>query len=181
MARFVVLLRGVNLVKRNRVSMPQLRADLEAAGFRDVKTHLQSGNVVLSSQLEAEAVAGKVKAAVRERFGIDIEVIARSSAEMGAVVLRNPLAGVATNPRRHLVTFLAETPRQSLAADLAKLATEEKFAIEGREIYSWHPEGIGRAPLWERLGSKSIGVAATSRNWATVTALAAMANGTPAR
>jgi uncharacterized protein (DUF1697 family) len=174
MARHVVLLRGINLVKRNRIAMPELRLALEAAGFRHVRTHLQSGNVVLSSHASPERVAREVKALIHKRFGFEITVLVRSGAEMAEVVRRNPLRKVATNPRRYLVTFLSGKLPKGFADDLKRIATREPFAIVGREVYSWHPDGIGRTPLWERLASRSLGVAATSRNWTTVTALAAM-------
>lgn len=181
MSRVVVLLRGVNLVKRNRISMPDLRTALGGAGFADVATYVQSGNIVLTSRSSAEGVASKVKKVIADQFGLDIVVIGRSRAEMAAVNRSNPLAGVATNPRRYLVTFLSREVPPGFADDLASVAKQEPFAIIGREVYSWHPDGIGRTPLWERLASRSLGIEATSRNWTTVTALLAMAEGRSAR
>ena len=181
MARHIVLLRGINLVKRNRISMPELRGALDEAGFGDVRTYVQSGNVVLSSQATPERVARDVAVLIKKRFGLDITVLVRSRAELDAIVKRNPLRKVATNPRRYLVTFLsAKLPRGSLD-DLTGVAKQEPFAVIGREVYSWHPDGIGRTPLWERLGSRSLGIAATSRNWATVTQLLAMADESTSR
>lgn len=175
MSRHIVLLRGVNLVKRNRVSMPELRSVLEAAGYRDVATYVQSGNVVVSGGAAPDDLAARVRAIIHESFGLDIAVLVRTHAQMGAVVRRNPLARVAANPRRHLVTFLARPLSPRARAELSELATPERFEIAGREIYSWHPDGIARTPLWERLASRSLGVEATSRNWTTVTTLLAMA------
>jgi uncharacterized protein (DUF1697 family) len=177
--RHIVLLRGVNLVKRNRLAMPALRAALEQHGFRDVRTYVQSGNVVLASRARPASVARDVRTLIHEHFGLDITVLARSREELAAVVRRNPLREVATSPRRYLVTFLSGELPSRLAGDLAKVATQEPFAIVGREVYSWHPDGIGRTPLWERLASRSLGVDATSRNWTTVTTLLAMASDTP--
>jgi uncharacterized protein (DUF1697 family) len=75
----------------------------------------------------------------------------------------------------------AELPRD-LAEKLRKVAgPQEEFAIIGREVYSWHPDGVGRSPLWERIAGKALGIAATSRNWTTVTTLLAMAEASPAR
>jgi uncharacterized protein (DUF1697 family) len=116
-----------------------------------------------------------VGAVIRQSFGLEITVIVRSASELAAVVQRNPLAGIATTPNRYLVTFLSADLPPRVADQLRAIAQQEPFAIAGREVYSWHPDGIGRTPLWERLASKSLGVAATSRNWATVTALLAMA------
>jgi uncharacterized protein (DUF1697 family) len=181
MPRHVVLLRGVNLVKRNRIAMPALREALTAAGFRDVATYLQSGNVVLSSPRSRERVGEQVADVIRRRFGFDITVLVRSPVELADVLRRNPLAAVAMNPRRYLVTFLSDELPPGLADDLASVATQEAFAVVGREVFSWHPEGIGRTPLWERLAGRRLGVAATSRNWATVTTLAAMADESTSR
>ena len=181
MARHVVLLRGINLVKRNRIAMPDLRTALESEGFSDVRTYVQSGNVVLLSRASPERVAIHVNAVIKNRFGLDITVLVRSHDELATVVRRNPLASVAVNPKRYLVTFLSAELPSGFGDDLQAVAKQEPFAIIGREIYSWHPEGIGRTPLWERLASRSLGIAATSRNWTTVTTLLAMAEGTTAR
>jgi uncharacterized protein (DUF1697 family) len=175
MPRHVVLLRGINLVKRNRIAMPQLRAVLESAGYRDVVSYVQSGNVVLSSRASQQRVAVDVKALIETHFGLDITILVRSREEVAAVVQRNPLAAIATNTSHYLVTVLSQEMPAGFADDLAGISKKEPFAVIGREIYSWHPDGIGRTPLWDRLASKSLGVAATSRNWTTVKTLLAMA------
>ena len=181
MTRHVVLLRGINLVRRNRIAMPELRAAVSAAGFSEVATYVQSGNIVLSSRDLPDRVAAKVRRVIGDRFGLDIVVLARSSDEVAEVVRRNPLAAIVTNPRRYLVTFLSHEVPPRFADDLASVANQEPFAIIGREVYSWHPDGIGRTPLWERLASRSLGIDATSRNWTTVTTLLAMAELSSAR
>src|SRR5438876_7254697 len=112
MPRHVVLLRGINLVRHNRIAMPELRDALRVDGFRDVKTYVQSGNVVLSSRASPDRVANRVNVVIKKRLGIDIVVIVRSRADLAEVVRRNPLAKIATNPSRYLVTFLSdELPR----------------------------------------------------------------------
>jgi uncharacterized protein (DUF1697 family) len=177
MPRHVVLLRGVNLVRTNRVPMPALRQALEDDGFEEVKTYVQSGNVVLSSQEPSERVEQRVRGLLKKAFGLDIAVVVRSHRELKLVVKRNPLAKVATNPKRYLVTFLSTRPPGEVMEKLKKVAgPEERFVVVGKEIYAWFPEGVGRSPLWERLGAKSLGVTATSRNWDTVTTLLAMSD-----
>lgn len=161
--------------------MAELRALMSGAGFGEVATYLQSGNIVLSSRASPDRVAAKVKQVIAARLGLDLVVLARSGAEISEVVRRNPLVGIATNPRRYLVTFLARELPPRFADDLASVANQEPFAIIGREVYSWHPDGVGRTPLWERLASRSLGIDATSRNWTTVTALLAMAERSSAR
>jgi len=175
-ARYVALLRGINLGSRNRVSMPDLRAALEEAGFKDVQTHLQSGNVVLESRAKSETVGRKVSAVIEERFGLEIPVVVRSRAELAAVVRRNPLAKVAKDPKRYQVTFLSAKLSRKVAREVEEAAArEERVAISGREVYAWHPRTIARSKLWAKLAGKRLGVTATSRNWATVEALLKLA------
>src|SRR5438105_14918194 len=97
----VLLLRGVNLGPRNRISMPELRAALERAGFEQVRTYLQSGNVVLRGAASPEQVAAACREQIAESLGLELQVIARSQKQLAQVVRRNPLADVADDPKRY--------------------------------------------------------------------------------
>jgi uncharacterized protein (DUF1697 family) len=96
----VLLLRGVNLGPRNRVPMVELRAALVEAGFGDVKTYLQSGNVVVSSKEGPEQTARRIERLIQDRFGLEIAVVGRTGAQLARVVARNPLGEVASDPKR---------------------------------------------------------------------------------
>ncbi len=182
MSRHVVLLRGINLASRNRIAMPELRSLLEKAGFKEVATYVQSGNVLLSSRYRPERVGAEVNALIKRRFGMDVVVLVRSKAEVAEIVRRNPLADVAVDPKRHLVTFMSAAVGDDLVERMrAAAGPDEKFAVIDREVYSWHPEGVGRSPLWERLAGKALGVNGTSRNWTTVTTLLTMADAPTSR
>jgi uncharacterized protein (DUF1697 family) len=171
-ARLVVLLRGVNLAGRNRVSMPRLREALEEAGFDDASTYVQSGNVVLTSRKSAKRVRREVEQLLADRFGLDIQVIVRTRVELAKVVERNPLAKVAKNPKLYQVTFLESAPAADLMRKLeAAAAGKEQVVSEGRELYAWHPDGVGRSKLATLMSGKGLGVTATARNWTTVTTL----------
>jgi uncharacterized protein (DUF1697 family) len=177
LARHVVLLRGINLGSRNRISMPELREALEDAGFKDVRTHLQSGNVVLTSTAKPESVASKCKKVISERFRLDIPVVVRSRAQLAAVVKRNPLEKVATDPKRYQVSFLSAKLSAKAVRELEATAEEsERVVAIGREVYAWHPKTIARSKLWTKLAGKGLGVTATARNWATVEALLDLAD-----
>jgi uncharacterized protein (DUF1697 family) len=114
---------------------------------------------------------------IAEELGLDIRVVARTRDELAEVVARNPLAAVAANPKRYQVSFLdAELPPK-LLQELSALAVDsERFVAIGRELYAWHPEGVARSKLWNKLAGKGLGATATARNWATVTALLGMAD-----
>jgi len=176
MARHVVLLRGINLGSRNRVAMPALREALEAAGFDDVRTHLQSGNVLLTSTARPPKVAGECERVIAERFDLEIPVVVRSRAQLAKVVERNPLGDVASEPKLYQVSFLAEKAPPGMEDRLAAVAAEtERFVVAGREVYAWHPRGVARSKLWALLAGKGLGVTATARNWTTVTKLLELA------
>jgi len=159
--------------------MPELRSLLTDAGFSEVRTYVASGNVVLSSSDSPDAVAGEAERLIAERFGFDVEVIVRTRDELAEVVARNPLAEVAVDPKRYQVSFLeSEAAAEVLERlDLPALEPERLVSI-GRELYTWHPEGIGRSKLWSKLTSAGgLGARGTARNWNTVTTLLAMADG----
>jgi uncharacterized protein (DUF1697 family) len=173
----VALLRGVNLGPRNRVAMAALAQALQDEGFAPVRTYLQSGNVVLASELPETRLAEAVKSAVRERFDIDIDVLARSREQLAAVVSNNPLAAVATDPKRYQVSFLArELDSETLERLHALVAESERLEAIGRELYAWHPRGVARSKLWAGLAARTLGVPATARNWSTVESLLALAD-----
>jgi uncharacterized protein (DUF1697 family) len=177
MARLIVLLRGINLGARNRISMPELREALEEAGYDDVRTYLQSGNVVLTSTASAKNVASKCKRTIADRFDLDIAVVVRTRNELAKVVERNPLGRVAKDPKRYQVSFLGAKPAAKAIRELEDVATGgEKVVSIGRELYAWHPGGIARSKLWAQLAGKGLGVTATARNWTTVTKLLDLAD-----
>lgn len=177
MARQIVLLRGINLAGRNRVKMPELRDALAEAGFGDVRTYVQSGNIVLTSDTSAKRTASTCEELISERFGLDIGVVVRTRAELAAIVERNPLGKDAVEPRRYQVTFLDAKPDPEVVKRLAELAVPpERLVHIGRELYAWHPDGIGRSKLAAKLSGPGLGVVATARNWSTVTKLLELAD-----
>jgi uncharacterized protein (DUF1697 family) len=177
LVRHVLLLRGINLGPRRRIPMADLRALLTEAGHAEVATYLQSGNVVLSSPQAPPALAPEVAALITQRFGFEVPVIARTATELGAVIDHDPIPGAAEDPKRYQVTFLERAPSAPALKRLRGLAADsERIAAHGRELYTWHPDGIARSRLALGLTANELGISATSRNWRTVTALAEMAS-----
>lgn len=175
--RQIVLLRGINLGPSRRVAMPALRELLTGAGLQDVRTYVQSGNVVLTSDAPPRELERDCAKLISEGFGFEVPVVVRSRDELAEVVRRNPLAEIVTEPKRYQVSFLAEELEAQTADKLQELVVEpERLVVIGREAYAWHPEGVARSKLWDQLAGKSLGVAATARNWTTVSTLLAMAD-----
>ncbi|HKO27107.1 MAG TPA: DUF1697 domain-containing protein [Solirubrobacteraceae bacterium] len=172
----ILLLRGINVGPRKRIAMPDLRALLTEAGFEDVRTYVQSGNVVLSSRVAPAKVGAQAEGLIADRFGFEVDVIVRTAEDLAEVVARNPLGEVASDPKRYQVGFLEAEPDSSAVERIAELATGgEQVVAVGREVYSWHPAGAARSKLWAKLAANGLGVCATSRNWTTVTTLHEMA------
>ena len=171
MPRQVALLRGINLGSSRRVAMGDLRELLEKHGYEDVRTHLQSGNVVLSSPVSGARLERALERQLADGLGIDVEVLVRSRQQLADIVARDPLGKVAKNPSRYLVSFLRSKPPAKVARELAAAdVAPEQLAIEGREVYAWHPGGVQKSKL-NKLLAERLGVTATARNWNTVTKL----------
>jgi uncharacterized protein (DUF1697 family) len=173
----VAFLRGINLGSRRRVSMAELRGLLAGHGHDNVRTHLQSGNVVLESKLPPARLGRALEEQIAAGLGMDVQVIVRTRAELAKVVERDPLGDVATDPARYLVSFLSAKPKPSVVREFAAVeVAPERFVVSGREIYAWHPGGIQGSQLAKLLSEQRLGVAVTARNWNTVAKLLALAS-----
>jgi uncharacterized protein (DUF1697 family) len=171
----IALLRGINIGPRNRIAMPALRELLSGAGFDDVRTYVQSGNVVLASDAPPEQTARECERLIAEEFGLEIDVLVRTRDELAEVVRRNPLGDVADDPKRYQVSFLeTELPGEQVERIASAAVESEQLVAVGRELYAWHPAGVARSKLWGRLADRRLGVKATARNWTTVTTLLEM-------
>ena len=174
-ATWVGLLRAVNVGGRNSAPMARVRAAVATTGATDVRTYVQSGNVVFSSSSRTEArVVDAVETALAAELGFAVPVVVRSAAAMQRVVADNPLLGDDRDEARCYVLFLADEP--TLEPGVQSVDGEE-YALIGRELYVHLPNGLGRSKLLTTtLSERRLGVTATTRNWRTVTTLAAMAN-----
>lgn len=180
MARHVLLLRGINLGPSRRVPMAELRTLLTGAGYDEVATYVQSGNIVLGSAAKPAELESRVATLISERFGLDVPVCARSASQLAKVLAHDPIPGAADDPKRYQVTFLAERAPAAAVRRLEELAADsERVAAHGRELYTFHPEGIARSKLAKSLTAKELGMSATARNWTTVRTLAEMASRPP--
>jgi uncharacterized protein (DUF1697 family) len=177
MPRHIALLRGVNVGGHRRVNMPALRELLTSLGYGDVRTYVQSGNVVLTSRKSAGRLERDLEKEIADGMGVDPLVLVRTRDELADVVGRDPFGDEVTNPKHYVVTFLSGEPATEVVQDLSAIDTSpEQYVFGGREIYSWHPDGYGRSQHIKRLTDKRLGVTTTARNWRTVTTLLAMAD-----
>jgi uncharacterized protein (DUF1697 family) len=171
--RYALLLRGINVGRAHRIPMADLRELLTAEGHGGVATLLQSGNVVLDTDLPAEDLASSVERALQQRFGFAVPTVVRTRDELLAVVAKDPLGTVATDPARYVVSFSAADVGPDVVARLAAVdAQDDVFAVDGRELYLWCPHGQLQSPLAAALAKLTGAPTGTVRNWNTVLKLA---------
>ena len=177
MTCFVALLRGVNVGKAKRVPMAELRALLEELGHTGVATLLNSGNAVFHSTRRSTAKhAAEIAAAIARELEVEVPVIVKSSDELASIVEENPLAATAAkDPARLLVAFARDAAALKSLAPIGELvARPERFALGKNAAYLWCASGILESKAGEALLGK-LGRSATTRNWATVLKLQALA------
>ena len=174
MMRWLVMPRGINVGKINRVPMAELCALLEDAGFGDVLSIGQSGNIIVTASRPEEKVCASVRALMASAFGVDVPVMARSADEIRAILDANPLQDVATDGSKYLASFLSTAPSQAQAAALeAEDFSPEVVRIHDRTAFVWARDGVKAMRVSHTALEKRFRVTATARNWNTLEKIAA--------
>jgi uncharacterized protein (DUF1697 family) len=181
MARYVALLKGVNVGRNKRIAMSDLRALLVGLGYGDVATYLASGNLLFTDpeKRPVTSLAADIEERIAVELGMVVPVIMRTADELAAAVARNPLGAEPKNPSRFLVGFLSATPdpaaARSVERDLRASAEEgDGIWLAGAEAYLWCPGGFSMLENRTAI-EKQLGVVVTTRNWNTVTKLERLA------
>ena len=175
MSRFVVLLRGVNVGKGNRVPMAGFKQMLEELGYTSVKTLLNSGNAVFSSARRSSSKhAQAIAAELERRFGVATPVIVKSATELSAIIRNNPMVPAEDQHSRFLVAFGKDQPALQALQPLVSLASDpERFIVTDEAAYLSCPAGSLESKVGAAILGKA-GRAVTTRNWATVLKLEAL-------
>jgi uncharacterized protein (DUF1697 family) len=177
MARYVALLRSVNVAGHGRIAMNELRASFESLGYEDVATYIQTGNVLFGTSSRSEtAVAAAIEEQLDADFGDAPAVIVRTVPDLLRIGTASPYAKAGATPARHHVTFLASSPskKASAALDLPPSGHDE-LVLDGREVYVYTPDGYAGTKYTGTFLERRLGVLSTTRNWNTVTKLCELA------
>lgn len=178
MTTFIAFLRGINVGGNKKINMADLRALFESLGFPHAQTLLQSGNVVFTAdESDQSDLSGRIEVGIQERFGFESKVIIRAGDELLGIIAAHPFnADQLTEPGKIAVVFLADAPDSAALDDLRAAHTgPETIHANGRELYIFYTEGMGRSKLTNNLIEKRLNVTGTTRNWNTVNKLAALA------
>ena len=166
MTRRIALFRGINVGGRNAVPMKTLTAILQRLGCTDVRTYIQSGNVVFDDPVGAEVSPASIAAALRDETAVDTRVRLLTVAELREAADRNPFAG--EEPRTVQLFFLESAPAEPNLDAIRDLRKDsERWHLAGAVFYLHAPEGMARSKLAAAVERK-LGVRATARNWRTV-------------
>jgi uncharacterized protein (DUF1697 family) len=170
---YVALLRGVNVGGHHRLPMKELAAMFEAAGCKDVRTYIQSGNVVFRAGAPlAKKVPVVIASAISRKFGFDAPVIVRSTREMLAITRANPYLEKGSDPAYLHVVFLADEPAKAAIVSLdPDRSPPDRFTVRGREIFLHLPNGAGRSKLTNQYFDSKLKTISSGRNWNTVMTL----------
>lgn len=164
MTRYAAFLRGVNVGSGNRIAMAQLRATAERLGYAEVGTYINSGNLVFTTTGTDRRVSETLSAAIRQDFGLDIDVAVRTADEVRAVLAANPYPD--GDPSRVTVGFLMQPPAAEAEERMAAVA-DEPYTFAGTEVWVNYTRGQAHSKLAVQF-SRIIGVSATVRNVRTV-------------
>jgi uncharacterized protein (DUF1697 family) len=175
---YVALLRGINVGTAKRISMADLRALVEGLGYSNVRTMLNSGNVVFTANAtSSDAVAAKIEKEIVKKLGISSRVTVLTGDEIVTIIKENPLLDVADNHSRLLISVITNPADMAKLKPLAKQDWgKEAIAIGKRVLYQWSPDGILASKFPIAVG-RVVGEAVTSRNWATMMKLHALITG----
>lgn len=174
MTRWIALLRGINVSGKNAIRMAALQSSFERLGYKNVRTYLQSGNVVFDAKTsDTEKFSAKITAAIAQDFGLDVAVGVVSAQTLSRIVESNPFPLISTSDvTLYHATFLQQAvSAKQFAAVKLPAATGEQAKLLGNVVYLHCPHGYGNTKLNNHYFEKALGVTATTRNWRTVLAL----------
>ncbi len=175
----IALLRGINVGGKNMLPMQELSALFVEAGCEDVRTYIQSGNVVFrTGSAVGEEISSTISASILSRFGYRVPVITRTARAFLEIVQANPFLEAGAEADKLHVMFLAELPESASVESLnPQRSPGDEFAVLGREIYLHCPNGVARSKLTNSYFDSRLSTISTTRNWRTVRKLLELAAG----
>jgi len=171
MTRYAAFLRGINVSGQKIIKMERLKEIFESMKVKNVKTYIQSGNVIFdSSESNSETLINKIESHIKKSLGYEVTVITRTAAEIEKVITQNPFAKKKLDKDYNLyITFLAEEPTDALKKSLMESRDEiANYKIINREVYTLYKRSNAKHPFSNNFVEKKLKVAATTRNWNVV-------------
>ena len=171
MKKKIAILRGINVGGKRKILMADLKALFHVLGFSDIKTYIQSGNVIFSVTENADdlLIAFNIEQAIFQEFGFDVPVIIRDATELGRLVSKNPFLKEDSDIKQLHVTFLNQLPsEEDLQQTQTYLFEPDQFSIDQKEVFIYCDGKYHQSKLTNNFFEQKLKVKATTRNWKTV-------------
>ncbi len=168
--KYTAFLRGINVGGKNKIKMETLREMFYSLGFENVKSYINSGNVIFETRkTDDKKLAAKIESAIEKEFNLKIKVMVRTIAEIEGIIKNNPFAGQFENDKDLHVFFLdEELPEEKREQLLSNNNENEMFAVKKREIFCLLRVSVLDSLMGKDYIGKKLKVSATARNWRTV-------------
>ena len=174
----LALLRGINVGGKNILPMKDLAKLFADAGCSNVRTYIQSGNVIFEAPAKADKIGLTISEKIEKRFGYRIPLVLRTAEQLRKTIDGNPYLPTATDQKALHVYFLAHVPDAAAIAGLdPNRSAPDAFHVLGHDIYLHLPTGMGRTKLTNAYFDSRLSTTCTARNWATVLKLSEMMEG----
>ncbi len=178
--KFLAILRGINVSGQKKIIMAELKSLFESLEFENVKTYIQSGNVIFESEIRnITELKKQIENAIEKEYDFHVTVLIRTEEDILKLISCNPYNPVdlAKEGTKVLVTFLENSPLTGLVGSLETFkGSNESFEVQGDHLYLYCPDGYGKTKLSNNLIGKKLNLQATTRNWKTVIKLSQMFN-----
>lgn len=171
MIRYIALLRGINVSGQKIIKMERLKEIFESMKFKNVRTYIQSGNVLFdSTELNSETLINKIESHIKKSLGYEVPTVVRSVSEIEKIIKLNPFSKIKIDKEVGLyVTFLSEVPKSDLNKSLVDSSDDiATYRIINREVFTLYKRTNAKHPFSNNFVEKKLKVAATTRNWNVV-------------
>ena len=176
MESYIILLRGINVSGQKKIKMAELRGNITGAGFLDVQTYIQSGNILLKSESDEQTINKAIAELILKNYGYKVSVMVFSQKEFRDIIEANPFSKTdGIDITKLHVTLLQELPKpESVELISGFKDANNEFVIDGKTIYLHCPDGYGKVKINNTFFEKKLKTSATTRNWKTMNTLLEM-------
>lgn len=174
---YLSFLRGVNVGGHKKINMKDLRSAYQAAGFENVMTYIQSGNVVFTyNEVEEKCLQETIEQTILNKFNFEVEVIVRKFGDMENILARHAFYETENfDPKKLYVALLQGEPERSIVDSLTtSSSSKDKFLVFNKEVYIYCEGGFGKTQYNNQYFEKKLGIVSTIRNWNTMEAMLQM-------
>ena len=173
MAKYIAMLRGINVSGQKLIKMADLRESMTRLGLEDVATYVQSGNILFNTQeTDLRVIAERISSQIKKDFTFDVPCLVRTADYFKMVLTNNDFLQQGKEEKRCYVTFLEEEPDPMYLQKIdPQQYAPEAFIVKGNLLYFYSPEGYGKAKMSNNFFEQKLKVKATTRNWNSVNKL----------